>query len=257
MADIKTIFNNAKNKLSQNKKNILIITSLIFVLIFLYVLYKSYNISKVQQNINALPIIKAENGEIKVKHEIKPVKVNNDEFYLPLSDVDIQKENKEDVKVVEQKETINIDEKLNEKIDDLIRDLGGSSESSEIIVDESIKEVEINKQDDKKVEKVEEKIDNNKITTEQKQNESELYKAQLVAVTNKQQAENFIHVITNKYHNILKNLKIFIVEADLKEKGVFYRVHVGFFKTKDDGKKFCDLYLKTSNKKLLDCIVIK
>ena len=48
----------------------------------------------------------------------------------------------------------------------------------------------------------------------------------------------------------------FIEKVDLMEKGMFYRVRFGMFKTKVDAKNFCSKYIKVSNSKLSSCIVI-
>lgn len=117
--------------------------------------------------------------------------------------------------------------------------------NDDVKIDKNIKELVIN----------EKREDAENIVSEK--TNAKFYKAQLIALKNQQQANNFIEQTKKKYGSILKNLDIFMVKIDLREKGIFYRVQVGNFNTREDALRFCSEYIKLSNKNLTNCIVVK
>lgn len=219
-----------------DRKRILFLLTFIAVLIFLFVLFKSYKVAITSNNPDALPIIKSGIGEIKVKAENNEIgKVEQNSFYDDLSD---------------DNENINISILENDSTN-----LAGYAPELE----SKVNDLNINSKDST--------IDNKKISIQDNLNHKENYlnkkdndnyfKVQLIALKNREQAVDYINLTKKLYGELLKNLNIFISEADLEEKGIFYRVQVGNFLEKSSANDFCSEYLKRSNNNLTNCIVVK
>ena len=222
------------------KKNILIATTILFVFIFILILYLSYqNSSNKNINVNDLPIIADvnKNKKKKTKHIIDDVNLESVNVSQTLTNNDNDKK----TKVIKDR---NINYNLNMKINEIVAGYDTDDNKKDIAVSKNIKNIDINSRDD----------DNN---IQEQQEYKNYYKAQLIALTNKQQAEMFINQTKSKYSVLLKNVKIFISTVNLETKGFFYRVQVGFFRTKLEANNFCDAYLKNSNKNELNCIVVR
>lgn len=245
------------NKIRFNQKNILIVTTISIVVLFCFILYKSYKISKIKENINELPIIKSNVEIIKIKKETKELKPEINSFYNNLDNSDnsvniikdsITTSNTNNFSNTEITNADTIDNTIDNIINNELED--NATNNNTIVIDDSIKTVVINEQnnlnsDTKTRNKQQVEINNN------------YYRAQLIALKNKQQAHNFVEKTKKMYGNILKNLNVSIFEIDLGEKGIFYRVQVGNFNTKSDASKFCDEYLKITIKSPTNCIVVK
>lgn len=226
------------------KKYLITFISLIITILFCFIIYKSYKISK--QDIDSLPIIKSDVEVVKIKNdnsELEEIDVNS--FYMD--------------------ETISKDKLERQSLNNKINDITTESIKTEIVDNETMKnkpeenvsnntDIHINKNIKNLI--VNEKQDD-VVTETDSLNNDDFYKAQLIALKNQQQAKNFIEQTKKKYYNLLKNLDIFIMKIDLKEKGVFYRVQVGNFNTKSDAVNFCKEYIKIGNKNITNCIVVK
>jgi hypothetical protein len=204
------------------KKEVLIATTLVVCSIFCYIVYKSYKISKIKQNPDNLLIIKSKIEQIKIKNELE-IKSEDKEYESIITD----NEDSKQIKVADNGGN-EVFLSLNDKIEEL-------SEG------EFIEEKE-NKEKQKKEGAIREKVG---------------YKVQLVALRSEKQAKNFIENTKDEYGYLLKNLNIFQTSIDLGEKGVFYRVQVGFFNTLDVAQAFCKTYLDSSKRGLLNCIVVR
>jgi hypothetical protein len=232
------------------QKNVLIIVTLLFVAIFIFIIVKSYKISKTKNDIDSLPTIKSNVRVIKTKNEVKELKVETSSFYESLKNNQEEKK----IKIVNKnKEMATIDDNfvLDSKINKIVDD-DAFVDNNGVVIDENIKEIVINEKTEAK---------NTDVTNREKKtiglNANNYYKAQLIALKNQQQAKNFVNMVKKMYGSLLKNLDVFIVEIDLMEKGVFYRVQVGNFNTKDDATDFCRNYLKDNDKNITNCIVVK
>jgi hypothetical protein len=204
------------------KKEILIGVTFLVCGIFCFVLYKSYKISKIKQDPDNLPLIKSKIGQIKIKSNLE-ISVDSNETEGNI----INGGENEEINVIIEKDTGEF-LSLNDKINEL-----NNEELEKIIVKEEKKAPVISSVTGKSG-----------------------YKAQLIALQSETQAKNFVENTKNEYGYLIKNLNIFYASVDLGEKGVFYRVQIGFFNTREDAKAFCDAYLG-NKKNLLNCIVIK
>ncbi|MDR1499053.1 MAG: SPOR domain-containing protein, partial [Rickettsiales bacterium] len=218
------------------RKNILVVAALVLVLIFMFIMVKSYKIAKVRKNIDSLPTIKNNEDVVKIKHKVRELPTGANTFYDSLR----KDENTDtEVQVIEKStgtagtpNEITIPKSRKNEIVDKYED-----EEEDVVISENIKEVVINEKES--IER-EPKVAANasKISIQ-----NNFYKAQLVAVRNKQQARNFIGKTKKIYGNLLKDLDIFVVEVNLNEKGMFYRVQVGNFNTKGEAAEFCKTYI--------------
>ncbi len=284
-----------------NKKNILISTTIIMVLIFIFIICKSYKIAKARNDINNLPLIKSDVDIVKVKHEIRVLPAETNSFYETfkkeddnkketINIIETEKDNDEILPVVNKTVTIDTNEDINDKNlnedDEKIKDEDNEI-SNNIDIKKEERVIELNNYEDTKItknERVNGEITDKKLEMEKQNsnikeviinkkkeesknkdnivsinlNNGNIYRAQLVALKNKQQALIFIEKTKKKYSDILKGLDLYITEINLNEKGIFYRVQVGNFDNKIDANNFCENYKKYSNSRdLINCIVVK
>ncbi len=274
-----------------NKKNILILITILMVFIFVYIMCKSYKIAKARNDINNLPLIKSDIDIVKVKHEIKILPTETNTFYETFKSEEYNKEEK--INVIETEEdnnevlpivnkTVTVDTNLD------INSNKNNNEDNKVednIVKQEEKIIELNNYEDNKIinnEKSDDENNDKKVELENQKsnikvvivnekneenknniaivnlNNSDFYRTQLVALKNKQQALIFIEKTKKKYSNILRGLELYITEINLNEKGIFYRVQVGNFNNKEDADNFCENYKKYSNSKdFVNCIVVK
>ena len=231
------------------KKHIITVLSILVLLLLFIMIYKSYKISKIKNNITNLPIIRSEIEIIKIKkdnRELKDMDVNS--FYKneEIDEKNLEKKNLDNT--INNIVAINSSDyiKENKTIDDIIEQKNIDSDEKQIEIDKNIKKLIVNEKEEDTITEEDLKKQNNNF-----------YKAQLIALKNQQQAKIFIDNTRKLYTNLLKDLNIFIVKIDLKEKGIFYRVQVGNFNTKEDASNFCKEYIKLGNKNITNCIVIK
>lgn len=207
-----------------DRKKILFLLTFIAVVIFLFVLFKSYKVAITSNNPDTLPIIKSDTNDIKVKALNNNMeKIEQNSFYDNLSD------DNENVNIsILENDSTNLAEYTSEielKVNDLNIDNKDNSNNNKNYVN--------------------------------KKDTNDFYKVQLIALRNREQAIDYINLTKKLYGELLKNLNIFILEADLEEKGIFYRVQVGNFSEKSSANNFCSEYLKRSNKNLTNCIIVK
>ena len=80
---------------------------------------------------------------------------------------------------------------------------------------------------------------------------------QIAALKDKQQADIYVNRIKRFYKDLLVGLDVYILEIDLEEKGIFYRIRIGDFENKKLAEKFCENFFKKNDKVLRNCIVVK
>lgn len=236
------------NKIRIYQKQILTVILILTVLLFCFILYKSYKISKIKENTDILPVIQAKSNNIKIKNNTKLEMPEINSFYGTVDNLE------DAINIIDDGMSINtgvndITNELNNTINNIINN-EKKAPKEKVVVDQSIKTVIINEDDNNK--------NNDKITTIQEtENDRSYFKTQLVALKNKQQAHNFIEATKKQCGGLLKNLNIFIFEIDLGEKGIFYRVQVGNFNTRADALRFCNEYLKITTGDLTNCMVVR
>ena len=240
-----------------NKKNILIAITSTVMLAFCLILLKSYRIAQINGDENSLPVIRAESDVVKVKQETRELEFKTNSFYDNLND----KDEKVNINVTDGNINTNVgrnSEQITQKseLDNEINNVVNNSEfevnNDDIVLNENIKTVKIN--ENSRNQKTEELKNVIKVEPRKK---IELYKAQLIALKNKQQAQDFINKTKKVHSNLSKDFDIFMYEIDLGNKGIFYRVQVGDFNTKNDAQSFCKEYLKVTTKSATNCIVVK
>lgn len=231
------------------KKHIITALSILLLLLLFIMIYKSYKISKIKNNITNLPIIRSDVEIIKIKkdnRELEDIDVKS--FYKneEIDEKNLEKKNLDNT--INNIVAINSSEytRENKTIDDIIEQKNIDSNEKQVEIDKNIKKLIVNEKEEDTITEEDLKKQNNNF-----------YKAQLIALKNQQQAKIFIDNTRKLYANLLKDLNIFIVKIDLKEKGIFYRVQVGNFNTKEDASNFCKEYIKLGNKNITNCIVIK
>ena len=247
------------------KKYIVFALSIFIIMLFIFIILKSYKIYKIKNNVNNLPIIRSDVEIIKMKkdnRELKEIEVNS--FYKTeeIDESNFEKHNLDntidDIVTTSAVEEITKQKAADkdfaeEKKDDFL-DLVDDNTITYDVATQKYVQAPVETSNIKEL-VVNEKQEENNI--EKKDIDNRFFKAQLIALRNQQQADNFINETRKKYTNILKNLNIFTVKIDLKEKGIFYRVQVGNFNTKEDAKKFCEEYVRIANKNLTNCIVVR
>lgn len=242
-----------------NQKNILLSITLFFVAVFVFIIVKSYKIAKIRENIDDLPIIKSNNEILKIKREVKELKIDINSFYDSFND------NKEDIKIIEKDNdmtAIGDNFVLEKKINKIINSKNNNHENIDynnqnINNNKKIKKIETTSTKKQKDISYNGKINDNSKTINNDNISNNYYKVQLIALKNKQQADIFIEKTKKKYSDLLKNLNIFITEINLNEKGIFYRVQIGNFNTRGEAINFCKNYIKYDNKNLTNCIIVK
>lgn len=238
------------NKIRIYQKQILTVILVLTVLLFCFILYKSYKISKIKENTDILPVIQAKTDNIKIKNNTKLEMPEINSFYGTVDNLE------DAINIIDDGMLIHsggqdITDELNNTINDIINNVKPKTEEqAEVVIDESIKTVVIN-------EEAKSKGNNEIATIKETENDRLYYKAQLVALKNKQQAYNFIEATKKECGSLLKHLDIFIFEINLGDKGIFYRVQVGNFNTRADALRFCNEYLKITTRDLTNCMVVK
>lgn len=260
---------NIIEKLKTNKKKLLVGLTLIIVVMFIFVMFKSYKIAKNRANIDELPLIKSKVMDIKIKQETKESENESNTFYetfdrnkqkkRQLKEINIREEHEE---VIQTTEEDNFIENSTPKVVRIeLNDSNIESEKKSNTVEPKMEKNTEKMDDTREViinEKKDVKLDNKNINNILEVVSDNSYRAQLVALKNKQQAVVFVEKTKRRYGEILKNLDVFITEIDLNEKGVFYRVQVGSFSTKNGAIVFCEEYKKLSvGGDLTNCIVVK
>lgn len=230
------------------QKNILITATIIVTVLFCFILIKSYRISSISNNLDKLPIIKSKVDTVKIKSPIEKPYIAENSFYKNFKKV------KEDTINIDKSSisNINIDDHLNNKLNSVIYENVTNNNKN---LNNTSANIELNKTT--KVVITNKKENNDNINTNNIDKNNNFYKVQLIALKNKQQADNFVKKIKKQFNNLLKNLEVFLFEVDLGDKGIFYRVQVGNFNTKNDAMKFCRNYLMITLKNPTNCIVVR
>ncbi len=81
-------------------------------------------------------------------------------------------------------------------------------------------------------------------------------RVQVAAMGSKDAAERYWYYIVKNNANLVKNYDRYITEIDLGQRGVFYRLQIGNFKTQDKAERFCREFVLKNNKDESDCIIL-
>ncbi len=232
------------------KKNIILLNiTMSFIFIFSFILIKSYRVAEVKRELDILPVIKSKVKFIKIKAD-KQIS-NKDEvssFYNDMEGIDEDISNIKTIKNIEFNENYTEESKSKSKLNNIIME-NIDIEKDDVELDQSIENITINSKENEVLKY---------ITTSSKEDfNNTFYKVQLIALKNKQQAELYVSKVKKIYKDLLINLKIYILDVNLEEKGIFYRVRVGDFKNKKDAKKFCEDFFKKNSNFSKSCIVVK
>lgn len=232
------------------KKNIILLNITIsFIFIFSFILIKSYRVAEVKREPDILPVIKGKVEIIKIKAD-KQIS-NKDEvssFYNDMEGIDEDISNIKTIKSIEFNENYTEESKSKSKLNNIIME-NIDIEKDDVELDQSIENITINSKENEVLKY---------ITTSSKEDfNNTFYKVQLIALKNKQQAELYVSKVKKIYKDLLINLKIYILDVNLEEKGIFYRVRVGDFKNKKDAEKFCEDFFKKNSNFSKSCIVVK
>ncbi|GHU26513.1 hypothetical protein FACS1894152_1280 [Bacilli bacterium] len=228
-----------RNFFSQN--GILAFLALSSVLFFLFVLQRSYMVARTVRNADLLPIIHSKTDIPKVKYAQKQANLKTNSFYNSAADKNekikiSENANKKNV-IRTLKDDDPIDRGIDDMVDNILNDIKNSDKKSK-------------KESAKKIPTTNAAINVNNSQTAG-------HRVQIIAFRDKEQGTNYANSIRKKHGDLLKNLNIFISELNLKEKGIFYRVQVGEFATRDLAKGFCENFLKKNSAGLVNCIVVK
>lgn len=86
---------------------------------------------------------------------------------------------------------------------------------------------------------------------------SRTVRVQIAAMTSKESANKAWDRFSDKYPDLFSNLSPHIQEVDLGKRGLFYRLQAGEFFDQIEAEKFCEKYIKESQKTKSDCIIVE
>lgn len=81
-------------------------------------------------------------------------------------------------------------------------------------------------------------------------------RVQVAAMGSKDSAERYWRYISNRNPDLVENYNRYITKIDLGQRGVFYRLQIGNFKTQDKAENFCQEFILKNNKDESDCIIL-
>ena len=79
------------------------------------------------------------------------------------------------------------------------------------------------------------------------------YRVQIASLKSQKNVNKIILKIRSKYPEIVKGLKFFIVRANLKGRGLYYRLQVGHSKTLESSKNLCNKFKSLK----LGCFIVR
>lgn len=234
------------------KKNIILLNVTIsLVFIFSFILVRSYRVAEVKRKPDILPLIKNKTNVIKIKTEqIVPDAKETSTFY---NDIEGSEENISDIKTSETIEIKgNYDKELESKskLNNIIVENDDIDKNS-VELDENIKNITINSRENE----IPKQTTTNKEETNNKYDA--FYKVQLIALKDRQQAELYVDNIKKIYKDMLTNLNVYLLSVNLEEKGILYRVRIGYFKDKKIAEKFCEDFSKKDINFSKTCMVVR
>ena len=235
------------------KKNIALLNitiSLVFV--FSFILVRSYKVAEVKRRPDILPLIRNKTNVIKVKTEQTVPNVKEGSTFY--NDIEGSEENVSDIKI---SKTVEIKENYNEELkskSDLNNIIGENIDISDnnVELDKNIKNVTINNEENGSLEQI--AADGKEEVSSQY---DAFYKVQLIALKDKQQAELYADSIRKIYKDMLTSLNVYLLDVNLGEKGILYRVRIGYFKDKKTAEEFCEKFSKKNTNFSKTCIVVK
>lgn len=235
------------------KKNIILLNVTIsIVFIFSFILVRSYRVAEVKKKPDILPLIKNKTNVIKIKTE--QIVLDAKETSTFYNDIEGSEENISDIKT---SKTIEIKENYDEELESKSRLNNIIAENTDIDknnveLDKNIKNITINSGEN---ESLKQTVTSN--GEEAGNRYDNFYKVQLIALKDRQQAELYADSIKKIYKDILTNLNVYLLSVNLEEKGVLYRVRIGYFKDKKTAEKFCEDFFKKDINFSKTCIVVK
>lgn len=227
----------------------LLILSILSIFSFIFIIYKSYKISKLKKDPDNVALIKKADGIVKITDVENETEVRSLEKEFYKGDEDFS-----EIKVIEEKvdERLYLEAKINELFDNI-----ENVDVANNVVKEKVKTIE-------KIERVEKEdtpvfAAKNEESIKANTNDvlEKVIKVQLGALKTEEFAVEYTNKLLLKYPDLFKGLVSYVKIADLKDKGIFYRVQFGDFKTKEEAKSFCDKYIKITNNKSYSCIIIE
>ena len=81
-------------------------------------------------------------------------------------------------------------------------------------------------------------------------------RVQVAAMGSKDSAERYWRYISNRNSDLVENYNRYITKIDLGQRGIFYRLQIGNFKTQDKAENFCQEFILKNNKDESDCIIL-
>ncbi len=84
-----------------------------------------------------------------------------------------------------------------------------------------------------------------------------LSRVQVAAFSSRESAVNYWSTLNKDYSNLVSRLNYFISEANLGNKGIFYRLQIGNFRNQVDAEEFCRKFISQAGKTRADCIIVE
>jgi hypothetical protein len=82
-------------------------------------------------------------------------------------------------------------------------------------------------------------------------------RVQIAALTSRNSAVKYWSELTKSYPDLFANLDNFISEANLGEKGTFYRLQIGNFKSQVEAENFCHRFISQIGQSKENCMVVE
>jgi hypothetical protein len=82
-------------------------------------------------------------------------------------------------------------------------------------------------------------------------------RVQLAAMNSSTAANDYWQRLNNKYPRLFSGLKPFVQEVKLGQKGTFYRLQIGDFRSQIEAEDFCVKFIAGAQKTKADCIVVE
>ncbi len=84
-----------------------------------------------------------------------------------------------------------------------------------------------------------------------------LSRVQLVALSSKSAAIAYWERLKKSYPALLSGLNYFVSEVNLGQKGTFYRLQIGNFRSQIEAEDFCQKFIFQTGKSKADCIIVE
>jgi len=88
------------------------------------------------------------------------------------------------------------------------------------------------------------------------QQEQKKIRVQIAAMSSEESAKDYWQKLNKSHNSLLKKYQYFIEKADLGTKGIFFRLQIGDFTSKEVAESFCQQFVLQSKKTKADCIIL-